>query len=94
MIKTRIGSKKNIPGILSLQEKNLYGKLTEQERKSGFVTTPFTIEQIEETLKQNGVFVAENENGLIIAYAFAGTWEYFEHWEIFNFMVSRFPKLL
>ena len=93
MIKTRIGNKKDIPGILSLQERNLYSKLTEKERESGFVTTPFTAEQIEEILKQNGVFVAENKDGLIIAYAFAGTWVYFEQWEIFNFMVSRFPKL-
>lgn len=93
MIKTRIGNKKDIPDILSLQDKNLYSKLTEKERESGFVTTPFTTEQIEEILKQNGLFVAENEGGLIIAYAFAGTWEYFEQWEIFNFMVSRFPNL-
>ncbi|HLW15588.1 MAG TPA: hypothetical protein VKX30_08840 [Flavobacteriaceae bacterium] len=94
MIKTRIGNKKYIPGILSLQDRNLHSKLTEKERESGFVTTPFTTEQIEEILKQNGVFVAENKDGLIIAYAFAGTWEYFEQWEIFNFMVFRFPKLL
>ena len=59
MIKTRIGNKIDIPGILSLQDKNLYSKLTEKERESGFVTTPFTTEQIEEILKQNGIFVAE-----------------------------------
>lgn len=92
MIKIRVGKQKDIPGILSLQEKNLYSKLTEKERESGFVTTPFTTTQIEKVLKQNGVFVAENKDGIIIAYAFAGTWKYFEQWEIFNFMVSRFPK--
>lgn len=93
MIKTRIGNKNDIAGILSLQEKNLYSKLNKIERKNGFVTTPFTVAQIEEIIKQNGIFVAENENHIIIAYAFAGTWKYFEQWEIFNFMVSRFSKL-
>ena len=93
MIKTRIGNKNDITGILSLQEKYLFRNLTDEERKSGFVTTPFTVNQIEEIIKQSGIFVAGNENDVIIAYAFAGSWKYFEQWEIFNFMVSRFPKL-
>lgn len=93
MVKTRIGNKSDIDGILSLQEKYLYRNLNEIERKSGFVTTPFTVNQIEEILLQNGIFIAENKQKIIIAYAFAGSWKYFEQWEIFNYMVSRFPKL-
>ncbi|MDD2279415.1 MAG: hypothetical protein PHD06_10025 [Bacteroidales bacterium] len=93
MIKTRIGDKNDIEGILALQEKYLFRNLSETERKEGFVTTPFTINQIEEIIKQNGIFVAQNESDIIISYAFAGSWKYFEQWEIFNFMVSRFPKL-
>lgn len=93
MIKTRIGHTDDIPGILSLQEKYLYRNLNALERQKGFVTTPFTSSQIEDILQQNGVFIAENENEGIVAYAFAGSWTYFEQWEIFNFMVSRFPKL-
>ena len=93
MVKTRIGNSHDIDGILSLQDKYLYSKLSETERKSGFVTTPFTVNQIEVIFKENGLFVAENENNIIVAYAFAGSWKYFEQWEIFNFMVSRFPQL-
>ncbi|MGB3344030.1 MAG: GNAT family acetyltransferase [Aequorivita sp.] len=93
MISTRIGKKGDIDGMLSLQEKYLYRNLTETERLSGFVTTPFTVGQIEGILEQNGLFVAVNEKDIIIAYAFAGSWKYFEQWEIFNFMVSRFPQL-
>lgn len=93
MIKTRIGNIKDIKGVLSLQERNLYSKLSEKERENGFVTTPFTVKQIEEIIKQNGIFIAENKNKKIIAYAFAGSWKYFEQWEIFNFMTSRFSKL-
>jgi len=93
MIKTRIGNNQDIEGVLALQDKYLYSKLTETERKSGFVTTPFTASQIEEIIKQNGIFIAENEKNKLIAYAFAGSWKYFEQWEIFNFMVARFPDL-
>jgi hypothetical protein len=93
MIQTRIGNNDDIEGVLTLQDKYLFSKLTEAERKSGFVTTPFTKAQIEEIIRENGIFVAENERDGIVAYAFAGSWKFFEQWEIFNFMVSRFPVL-
>jgi hypothetical protein len=93
MVNTSIGNSHDIEGILSLQEENLYNNLNEVARKNGFVTTPFTVNQIEEIIKQNGIFVAENARNMITAYAFAGSWKYFEQWEIFNFMVSRFPTL-
>jgi len=93
MITTRLGNSKDIEGILFLQEKYLYRNMDEEARKKGFVTTPFTIPQIEEIILQNGLFVATNDDQKIIAYAFAGSWKYFEQWEIFNYMVSRFPQL-
>lgn len=93
MINTRIARKSDIDGILALQSRYLYSNLSEAERKRGFVTTPFTLSQLEEIILQNGLFIAENDSYTIIAYAFAGSWKYFEQWEIFNFMVSRFPKL-
>ncbi len=66
MIKTRIGNQNDINGVLSLQDKYLYSKLSEEERVSGFVTTPFTVGQIEEIIEQNGIFVAENERDVIV----------------------------
>lgn len=93
MITTRIGTQNDIIGVLSLQERYLYRNLNETERQKGFVTTPFTVSQIEEIIQQNGIFVAVNKNEDIVAYVFAGNWKYFEQWEIFNFMVSRFPTL-
>lgn len=93
MIETRIGNPKDIPAVLALQEKYLYRNLSEAERLRGFVTTPFTADQIEEIITQNGLFVAAEGNKDIVAYAFAGSWKYFEQWEIFTFMVSRFPQL-
>lgn len=93
MIQTRLGTTADIDGIQNLQERYLYRNLNEEERKKGFVTTPFTKSQLEEIISQNGMFIAENEQKKIIAYAFAGSWAYFEQWEIFNVMVARFPIL-
>lgn len=92
MIRTSLASPSDIPGVLQLQEKYLFRNLSPEERKEGFVTTPFTFKQIEEILKENGLFIAK-KNDEVIAYIFAGSWKYFEQWEIFNYMVSRFPQL-
>lgn len=93
MITTRIATVSDITQILSLQELYLFRNLNEQERLEGFVTTPFTTEQIEEAIAQRGLFIAQSEDLKVIAYAFAASWTYFAQWEIFNYMVSRFPSL-
>ena len=93
MITTRIGTITDITEVLALQEKYLFINMTEEERENGFVTTPFTVSQIEAIITQNGLFVAENDEKAIVSYVFAADWGYFAQWEIFNYMVSRFPKL-
>ena len=93
MIEAKIGVESDIEGVLALQEKYLYRNMTEHERQRGFVTTPFTVSQIEDIILQNGLFVAVDEKDKIIAYVFAADWNYFQQWEIFNYMVSRFPQI-
>lgn len=92
MISYHKAGSKDIPGVLNLQERNLAANLSESEMKQGFVTTPFTVSQIESIIRQNGLFIAKDQSE-VIAYIFAGSWEYFAQWEIFNYMVSRFPEL-
>lgn len=89
---TRIGSPADIPGILSLQENNLYENLSGIERKLGFVTTPFSDGQLLDLLAQRGVFVAE-EKGKIAGYALAADWDFFAQWPIFPYMASRLSTL-
>lgn len=88
----RCGNASDISGILSLQERNLYSNLSETERKNGFVTTPFTFDQIEDLLGEKGVFVATRDNG-VVGYAMAGSWDYFSQWPIFPHMVARLSSL-
>jgi hypothetical protein len=89
---TRVAVEVDIDGILKLQASNLLANLAETERAEGFVTTPFTMEQIQPLLAQTGVFVVEKQ-GVVVGYALAGTWDFFSQWPIFPFMVSRFPQL-
>ena len=93
MVVCRQGNRVDIEGVLSLQSKNLVANLTEEEKAKGFVTTPFTQKQIEQIIdEENGLFVAEDKSD-IVGYIFAGSWGYFSQWEIFKYMVSRFPQL-
>jgi len=82
----------DISGIIKLQSANLFNNLKAEEREKGFVTTPFTIPLIEEIISQEGLFIA-TDNETVVAYVFAGSWEYFSYWDIFKYMISRFPNL-
>lgn len=82
----------DIEGVTRLQAKYLLANIPENERQNGFVTTPFTAEQLAEIIRLEGLFIAETEEE-IIAYAFSASWDYFAQWPIFPYMVSRFPNL-
>jgi hypothetical protein len=90
-METRIGTVADIPGIVALQAKNLLANLATDQLGDGFVTTPFTPELITELLVQEGVFVAVQDNQ-VIAYALAGSWDFFGRWPIFPHMVSLMPN--
>ena len=82
----------DIPGVLALQDRYLVIHIPIELRANGFVTTPFTTQQIEDAIAIDGLFVAEDDQG-IVAYVFAGSWDYFAHWPIFPFMTARFPQV-
>lgn len=88
----RNATKSDINEVIELQNKYLLVNTPEDERKNGFVTTPFTVGQIEEIIALDGLFIAEKDKK-VIAYAFAGSWSYFAQWPIFPFMVSRLEQL-
>jgi hypothetical protein len=90
-MKTKIGTAADIPSILALQAQNLLANLTTDRLGDGFVTTPFTPEIITELLVQQGVFVAVQDDR-VIAYALAGSWNFFGRWPIFPHMVSLMPN--
>jgi hypothetical protein len=82
----------DIEGVLALQEKYLVSNLNEEEKKSGFVTTPFTVAQLESVIAKNELFLAK-DTGVVVAYIFSGSWSFFEQWPIFVYMTSLFNDL-
>jgi hypothetical protein len=82
----------DVPGVLRLQEKNLVTNLSEEQKLHGFVTTPFTHEQLEKLIALHGLFVASQE-GIITGYAVAAGWEYFTGRPMFELMIQLFSKL-
>jgi hypothetical protein len=90
-MKIQIATKRHIAGLLALQEKYLFTNLSEAEREQGFVTTPFSVPQIEQLLKEKSIFVAVSQ-GKVVAYTYAGTWAYFSQWAIFPYMESLLPS--
>ena len=82
----------DIQGVLDLQKLNLVSNLTDEEKKSGFVTTPFSVEQLTYVIANEGLFISK-VNNKIIAYIFAESWEFFSQYPIFEYMIGLFPKL-
>ena len=82
----------DIEGVLDLQKLYLVSNLSEEEKKAGFVTTPFSVDQLTFVINNGGLFLAK-DNAKTIAYIFAESWDFFSQYPIFEHMISLFPKL-
>lgn len=91
-IQFEIAENTDIEGVIALQDIYLVSNMTEEEKVSGFVTTPFSVEQLQEIIRQEGLFIAK-DNKKIIAYIFGASWQYFSQWPIFNYMTPLLPGL-
>ena len=78
----------DIEGVLALQALYLVVNIPEDQKTGGFVTTPFTVSQIEDVIAADCLFVAL-EAEKVVAYVFTGSWDFFASWPIFPFMESR-----
>lgn len=91
MLKTRLADNSDITAVLDLQALNLFLNLSPEQREAGFVTTPFTVTQLQDLLKLKGLFVLEDSNkqSNILGYTMATSWHYFSEWPIFPYMINR-----
>ena len=88
----KVANKNDINGILDLQSRNLITNISEEEKKNGFVTTPFTTDQLEQLIISNGLFVVKN-NKIILGYAVAAGWDYFAGRPMFDYMIKIFQEI-
>jgi hypothetical protein len=91
-IELKIADLFHIDGILALQELYLVDNLSAQQKQAGFVTTRFTRDQLKVIIGQQGLFVAI-DNDLLVAYIFAGDWNFYCQWPIFRHMITHFQEL-
>lgn len=84
----RLAEAGDLPSILRLQDMNLYDNLSPAERQGGFVTTPFTLPQLEALIAGRGLFVVEGD-GQVGGYTAAADWQYFSQWPINPYMINR-----
>ena len=92
MIIYKKATKNNISSILELQAENLVTNLKDDEKDDGFVTTPFTKEQIENLIEQNGVFIALKDEE-VVSYVMCASWQYWVAWPMFEYMASFLETL-
>lgn len=80
-------------GIVSLHQTYHTDFIKPEYRSDGFVTTNFTQEQLETLItEQQGVTIAKDDKGKVVAYATAASWEFWSQWSLFAYMVEQLPK--
>lgn len=77
----------DLPALTALQKKYHVATISEEDKKDGFVTTLFTENQMRELIeRENGIALA-CDGDRIVAYAMAGSWEYWSKWPLFQHMI-------
>jgi len=82
----------DIPQIESLQKRYHVSFISEEEKKNGFVTTLFTPEQLTELIEQEDGISLACDGDKVVAYAMAGSWQFWSKWPLFQFMIADLPN--
>lgn len=82
----------DMDGIISLHKKYHIDYIDESDKPDGFVTTNFTLKQLENLIEhENGVTVAK-QNGRVVCYAMAASWRFWSTWPLFAYMLEKLPE--
>jgi hypothetical protein len=89
----KIANVQDIEKVLALHFRYQVDSIKQEDKKDGFVTTPFTKEQLTDliTLEQ-GLFIAL-DGAEVIAYIMSASWQFWSKWPMFAFMVEDLPNL-
>ena len=83
----------DIDKVLELHYKYQVDSILEEDKKDGFVTTPFTKEQLTDLInKEKGLFIGV-ENDQVLAYVMAASWDFWSIWPMFQFMIEDLKNL-
>jgi hypothetical protein len=83
----------DIEDVLQLHYRYQVDSIAEEDRADGFVTTPFTREQLTDLIVQeNGLFIAKKDDE-VVAYVMAASWRFWSTWPMFAFMIRELSTL-
>ena len=82
----------DIPQIEELQKRYHVSFINEEEKKNGFVTTLFTPEQLTELIEQEDGISLACDGDKVVAYAMAGSWQFWSKWPLFQYMIADLPN--
>lgn len=89
----KVAAVDDIDNVLKLHYRYHIDFINEEDKKEGFVTTPFTKEQLKELIEEEkGLFIAVLD-GDVVAYAMAASWQFYSKWPMFAFMIENLSNL-
>ncbi|WP_417327242.1 GNAT family acetyltransferase [Halarcobacter sp.] len=89
----KVAELSDIDDVLELHYKYQIDSIKEEDKKDGFVTTPFTKEQLTSLIeKEQGLFIAKLDDK-VVAYVMCASWQFWSSWPMFKFMIEELPKL-
>ena len=89
----KIAELSDIEATLKLHAKYQVDTIDEADKKDGFVTTAFTVEELTQLIEQEqGLFVAK-EGDEVLAYVMAASWQFWSKWPMFQHMVKELANL-
>jgi len=89
----KIAELTDIEATLKLHAKYQIDTIKEEDKKDGFVTTPFTKEELTQLIEEEqGLFIAK-EGDEVLAYVMSASWEFWSKWAMFQYMIEDLPNL-
>ena len=89
----KIAKVEDIEKVLELHFRYQVDSIKEEDKKDGFVTTPFTKEQLTDLIiLEQGLFIAL-DNDEVIAYVMSASWQFWSRWPMFAFMIEDLGNL-
>ncbi len=89
----QLASVADIPQVLALHKKYQINTINENDKQDGFITTDFSMTQLEKLiLDEKGLFIARLDSQ-VIAYAMSASWMYWSQWPIFCEMIKQLDNI-
>lgn len=83
----------DINEVLELHYRYQINSINEEDKKDGFITTPFTKEELTKLInEEQGLFIVRVEKK-VVAYVMCASWHYWSVWPMFVHMMKDLPKL-